>query len=153
MKEPGDICALFPQTEICLAQRTIRRSTSSNTEDFRIWDAATTVQEDCTVNIVSANTSRTEVKLHPAAPMGYLQLINPSEGRQLDETTIAKIFDNPDGEPAEPPWGLIEEPSSVDLSFLNEAINIQAPDPWATTYRKLLYRYHDMISEVKFDLG
>ena len=39
------------------------------------------------------------------------------------------------------------------MPFLDGAINIQAPDPWATTYRKLLYRYHDVISKGKFDLG
>ena len=53
----------------------------------------------------------------------------------------------------EPPRGLIEEPSPADLSLLNEAINIQAPDPWATTYRKLLYRHQDVISKGKFNLG
>ena len=62
----------------------------SDTEDFGIWDAATTVQDDCTVDIVFANTSRTEVKLHLASPMGYLQLIGPTEGRQLNEFTIAE---------------------------------------------------------------
>ena len=151
---PGDICALFPQTEICVAPRTIRRLAncpranselkclpgatgvvSSNTEDFGIWDATTTVQDDSTVNIVFANTSRTEVKLHRAVPMGYLQLIDPSKGRHLDETAIAEIFDNTDGEPAEPPRGLIEEPSPADLFFLDESINIQTLDPLATTYR------------------
>ena len=39
------------------------------------------------------------------------------------------------------------------MPFLDGAINIQAPDPWVTTYRKLLYRYHDVISKGKFDLG
>ena len=68
-----------------------------------------TVQDDSTEDIVFSNTSRTDVKLHPSAPIGYLQLIDPSEGRQLDETTIAEIFDNPEGEPAEPPRGLIAE--------------------------------------------
>ena len=57
---PADVCALFPQTEICVAPRTIRRiadrpkaSTglpcppgttgvvSSDTDDHGIWDAAT----------------------------------------------------------------------------------------------------------------
>ena len=76
-----------------------------------------------------ANTSRAEVKLHLAVPMGYLQLIDPSEGRQLNDTTIVEIFDNPAGEPAEPPRGLVEEASPADLLFLNESINIQAPDP------------------------
>ena len=108
---------------------------SSNTEDFGIWDATTTVQDDSTVNIVFANTSRTEVKLHRAVPMGYLQLIDPSKGRHLDETAIADIFDNTDGEPAEPPRGLIEEPSPADLFILDESINIQMLDPLAATYR------------------
>ena len=27
------------------------------------------------------------------------------------------------------------------LAFLYRAIKIQAPDPWATPYRELLYRY------------
>ena len=72
---------------------------SSNKEDYGIRDAATTVQDDSTVDIIFANTSRAEGKLHPSTPMGYLQLIDPSEGKQLDETTIAEIFDNPEGEP------------------------------------------------------
>ena len=36
---------------------------------------------------------------------------------------------------------------------MDESINIQVPDPWATTYREMLYRYHDVISKGKFDLG
>ena len=126
---------------------------SSDTDDYRIWDAASTVQDDSTVDKVFANTSRTYIKLHPSTPIGYLQLINPSEGKHLDKTTLAEIFDNPDGEPEDPPWGVIQEPSTAELSFLDEAINIQAPDPWASTYRELLYCYHDMISKGKFDLG
>ena len=85
--------------------------------------------------------------------MGYLQIIDPSEGRHLDEKTIAEIFDNPDREPAEPPRGLIEEPALADPSFLDELINIQALDPWVTTYKQFLYIYHDVISKGKFDLG
>ena len=64
----------------------------------------------------------------PVSTIGYLQLINPSEGKQLDETTLAEMFDNPDGEPEEP-RGTIQEPSTEELAFLEESINIQAPDP------------------------
>ena len=108
---------------------------SSNMDKYGIWDAASTVQDYFTVDIVFANTSRTDIRLHPSAPIGYLQLIDPSEGKQLDETTLAEIFDNPDGEPEEPPRGAIQEPSTEKLAFLDESINIQAPDPWASTYR------------------
>ena len=87
---------------------------SSDTEDFGIWDAATTVQDNCTVDIVFANRSHTYIKLHPALPMGYLQLIDPSKGRQLDDPTIAEIFNNPAKEPEEPH---------------GETVNIGAPDP------------------------
>ena len=79
-------------------------------------------------------------------PIGYLQLIDPSEGRQLNETTLEEIFGNPAGEPEEPPRGAIPEPTREELTFLDESINIQAPDPWASTYREMLYRYHDVIS-------
>ena len=48
---------------------------------------------------------------------------------------------------------MIQELSPTDLSFLDEAINIQAPDPRVGAYRKLLYHYHDVISKGKFDLG
>ena len=82
-----------------------------------------------------------------------MQLIDPSEGKQLDETTLTEIFDNPDGEPEDPPRGAIQEPSTEELAFLDELINIQAPDPWAGTYRELLCRYHDVISKGKFDLA
>ena len=47
----------------------------------------------------------------------------------------------------------IQEPTREELTFLDESINIQAPDPWASTYREMLYRYHDVISKGKFDLG
>ena len=47
----------------------------------------------------------------------------------------------------------IREPTKEVLTFLDESINIQAPDPWATTYREMLYRYHDVISKGKFNLG
>ena len=76
-----------------------------------------------------------------------------SERRQLDESILAEIFGNPAGEPEEPPRGAITEPTREELTFLDESINIQAPDPWATTYREILYRYHDVISKGKFDLG
>ena len=81
-----------------------------------------------------------DIKLHPSLPIGYLQLIDPSQGRQLDETTLAEIFGNPAGEPEEPPRGTIQEPTREELTFLDESINIQAPDPWATTYREMLDR-------------
>ena len=48
---------------------------------------------------------------------------------------------------------MMEEPSPAGPSFLDETINIQARDSWATTYRPLLYKYHDVISKRKFDLG
>ena len=105
------------------------------------------------MDIVFANTSRTNIKLHPPLPIGYLQLIDPSEGRQLDETTLAEIFGNPAGEPEEPPGGAIQEPTREELTFLDESINIQAPDPWASTHWEMLYCYHDVISKGKFDLG
>ena len=66
---------------------------------------------------------------------------------------MTEIFRNPAGEPEEPPRGAIQEPTKEELTFLDESINIQAPDPWATTYREMLYRYHDVISKGKFDLG
>ena len=169
---PDDICTLFTQAEVYIPPRTDKRLAvcpkassglkcppgatgivSSNMDDYGIWDAASTVQGDSTVDIVFANTSRTDIRLHPSAPIGNLQLIDPSEGKQLDETTLAEIFDNPDGEPEDPPRGAIQEPSTAELSFLDESINIQAPDPWASTYRESLYRYHDVISKGKFDLG
>ena len=97
---PDDICPMFTQTEVCIPPRTVRRLTvnpraasglkcppgttgvvSSDTDEYGIWDAATTVQDDCTVDIVFANTARTEIKLHPLTPIGYLQLIDPTEGR------------------------------------------------------------------------
>ena len=56
-------------------------------------------------------------------------------------------------QPEEPPRGAITEPTREELAFLHEHINIQAPDLWATTYREMLYRYHDVISKGKFDLG
>ena len=66
---------------------------------------------------------------------------------------MTEIFRNPAGEPEEPPRGAIQEPTKEELTFLDESINIQAPDPWGTTYREMLYRYHDVISKGKFDLG
>ena len=77
------------------------------------------------MDIVFANTSRTDIKLHPSAPIGYLKLIDPSEGKQLDETTLAEIFDNPAGEPEEPPRGAIWEPTREELTLLDESINIR----------------------------
>ena len=71
----------------------------------------------------------------------------------MDDSVLAEIFGNPAGEPEEPPRGAITEPSREELSFPDEHINIQAPDPWATTYRELIYRYRDVISKGKFDLG
>ena len=163
---------MFTQTEVCVPPRTVRRLTvnpratsglkcppgttgvvSSDTDEYGIWDVATTVQDDSTVDIVFANTSRTDIKLHPSAPIGYLQLIDPSEGRQLDETILAEIFGNPAGEPEKPPRGTITEATREELTYLDDCINIQAPDPWATTYQEMLYRYHDVISKGKFDLG
>ena len=132
---PDDICPMFTQTEVCVPPRTVRRLTvnpraasglkcppgttgvvSSDTDEYGIWDAATTVQDDCTVDIVFANTSRAEIKLHPSAPIGYLQLIDPSEGQQLDDSILAEIFGNPAGEPEEPPRGclLYTSPSPRD---------------------------------------
>ena len=58
---------------------------SSDTDEYGIWDAAITVQDDSTVDIVFANASRTDIKLHTSSPIGYLQLIDPSEGKQLDD--------------------------------------------------------------------
>ena len=100
---PDDICPMFTQSEVCVPPRTVRRLTvnpraslglkcppgttgvvSSDTDDYGIWDAATMVQEDSSVNIVFANTSRAEIKLHPSTPIGYFQLIDPSEGKQID---------------------------------------------------------------------
>ena len=52
---------------------------SSDTDDHGIWDAATIVQPDRTVDIIYANTARAEVRLHPNTPIGYMQLIDPSE--------------------------------------------------------------------------
>ena len=101
------------------------------------------MQDDFKVDIVFANTSRTDVKLHPSTPIGYLQLIDPTEGKQLDDTILAEIFGNPAGEPEEPPRGTIREPTREELTYLDECVNIQAPDPWATTYREMLYRYHE----------
>ena len=84
---PNDISALFTQSEVCVPPRTVKRLTvnprassglkcppgttgvvSSNTDVYAIWDAATTVQDDSTVDIVFANTSRTDIKLHPSIP-------------------------------------------------------------------------------------
>ena len=110
-------------------------------------------RDDSSVDIVFANTSRTDIKLHPSTPIGYLQLIDPAEGKQLDDTIVAEIFGNPAGEPEELPRGTIREPTREELTYLDERVNIQAPDPWATTYREMLYRYHDVISKGKFDLG
>ena len=56
----------------------------------------------------------------------------------MDDSVLAEIFGNPAGEPEEPPRGAITEPTREELSFLDEHINIQAPDPWATTYRDCL---------------
>ena len=133
---PDNICPLFTQTEVCVPPRTVRRLTvnprassglkcppgttgvvSSDTDEYGIWDAATTVQDDSSVDIVFANTSRTEIKLHPSAPIGYLQLIDPSEGKQLDDTTLAEIFGNPAGEPNEPPKGTICEATKEELTY------------------------------------
>ena len=86
-----------------------------------------------------ADESRTGIKLHPSAPIGYLQLI---DGKQLDETILAEIFGNPAGEPEEPPRGTIREATREELTYLDDCINIQAPDPWATTYREMLSRRH-----------
>ena len=71
------ICALFwtiRELTVCPTASSGLRGPSgatgvvfSNTEDFGIWDSATTVQDNYTVDIVFANTLRTEVKLHPAA--------------------------------------------------------------------------------------
>ena len=83
---------------------------SSDTDDYGIWDAMTTVQEDSYVIIVFANTSRTEIKLNPTTPIGYMHLIDPSEGKQIDDTIIAEIFGNPAGEPEEPPRGPSRSP-------------------------------------------
>ena len=112
-----------------------------------------TVQEDSSVDIVFANTSRAEIKLHPSNPIGYFQLIDPAEGKQIDDTILAEIFGNLAGEPKEPPRVAFREPTKEELTFLDESINIQAPDPWATTYREMLYRYHDVISKGKFNPG
>ena len=169
---PDDICPMFTQSEVCVPPRTVSRLTvnpraslglkcppgttgvvSSNTDDYGIWDAACTVQQDCSVDVVFANTSRAEIKLHPSNPIGYFHLIDPAEGKQIDDTILAEIFGKPAGEPEEPPRGATREPTREELTFLDEHINIQAPDPWATTYRGMLYRYHDVISKGKFDLG
>ena len=106
---------------------------SSDTDDYGIWDAACTVQQDYSVDVVIANTSRAEIKLHPSNPIGYFQLIDPAEGKQMDDSILTEIFGNPAGEPEEPPRGAIREPTKEELTFLDEHINIQAPDPWATT--------------------
>ena len=159
-------------SEVCIPPRTVKRLTvcpkassglkcppgaagivSSDTDEYSIWDAASMVQDDFTVDIVFANTSRTDIKLHPSAPIGYLQLIDPGKKKPLHETTLAEIFDNPDGEPEEPPRGTIQETSTEELAFLDESINIQALDPWASTYWELVYCHHDVISKGKFDLG
>ena len=75
---PDDICPMFMQSEeVCVPPRTVRRLTvnprassglkcppgttgvvSSDTDDYGIWDAACTVQQDCSVDVVFANTSR-----------------------------------------------------------------------------------------------
>ena len=103
---PDNICALFTQSEVCVPPKTVKQLTvhprassglkcppgttgvvSSDTDEYGIWDAATTVQDDSTVDTVFANTSRTDIRLHPSSPIGYLQLNDPSKGKQLDETT------------------------------------------------------------------
>ena len=60
-----------------------------------------------------------------------MQLIDPSEGKELSEIAIAEIFDNPGGEPEEPPRGELTAPTSEELAFLDETLNIKAPEPWA----------------------
>ena len=74
---PDDICAMFTQSEVCVLPRTIRRLTvnprassglkcppgttgvvSSETDDYGIWDAAGQVQQDHSVDVIFANTSR-----------------------------------------------------------------------------------------------
>ena len=111
---PLDICPLFVQNEVCIAPRTVRRLTvlprnkqgllcpagttgvvSSEVDDHGIWDAASKVQQDKTVDIIYANTARAEVKLSADRPIGYFQIIDPSEGAPLNDATIAEIFDNP----------------------------------------------------------
>ena len=82
-----------------------------------------------------------------------MQLIDPSEGKELSEATIAEIFDNPGGEPEEPPRGELTAPTPEESAFLDETLNIKAPEPWAATYRQLIHRYHDVVSKGKFDLG
>ena len=127
---PDDICPMFTQSEVFVPPRTVRRLTvnprassglkcppattgvvSSDTDDYGIWDASCTVRQDCSVNVVIANTSRAEIKLHPSNPIGYFQLIDPAEGKQMDESILAEIFGNPAGEPEEPPRGAIREPT------------------------------------------
>ena len=66
-----------------------------------------------------------------------MQLIDPS--KELSENTIAEIFDNPDGEPEEPPRGELQAPNPEECAFLDEALNIKAPGPWAPIYRQLIH--------------
>ena len=115
---------MFTQSEVCVPPRTVKRLmvnpratsglkcppgttgvVSSDTDEYGIWDAATTVQDNSTVDIDFANTSRTDIKLHPSLPIGYLQLIDPSEGKQLDETTLAEIFGTRQGNRRNHPEG------------------------------------------------
>ena len=56
-----------------------------------------------------------------------MQLIDPSEGKELSESTIAEIFDNPGGEPEEPPRGELQVPNPEECAFLDESLNIKAP--------------------------
>ena len=107
---PDNICALFTQSGVCVPPTTVRRLTvcpkassglkcppgatgivSSDTDDYDIWDAASTVQDDSRVDIIFMNTSWSDIKLLPSTPIGYLQLIDPSEGKPLDETTMVEI--------------------------------------------------------------
>ena len=126
---------------------------SSEVDDHGIWDALTNTQNDQTVDIIYANTSRAEVKLQPDRPIGYFQVLDPAEGTPLNDSTIAEIFDNPAAEPDEPHKGAASPPSADELQFLNESLDIQAPAPWDSAYRELLLNYHDVVSKGKFDLG
>jgi len=128
---------------------------SSSSDTLGVWDTCGKTDNEGNVVTVITNITDEDLFMKKGTVVGHFNPLTSSDLKaSRTEESIDAIFSDFSREPKEPYTGPAREPlTDKDRQFIEDNLKIKAPTDFYERYKDLCYKYHDVFSKSKFDLG